>query len=97
MNKLRAALLGYRYYCIVPLLLSVIGCGLYMYDHIAVPLLLMKLATDGLIWYFITETRGHQFYYYYNLHVSKIFLFITWLLADLAVFCLLLWLTALIS
>ncbi len=97
LTKFRAALLCYRYYCIVPALLAIPGCWLYMQDRFALPLILMKLATDGLIWYFISSTRGHSFYYYYNLHVSKTFLFITWLLADLLIFSTLLWLTTLIS
>jgi len=94
-SKIRAALLCYKYYCVVPALLAIPGCWLYMQDRLVVPLIIIKATTDALIWFFITSMRGDQFYYYYNLHVSRTFLFLTWLLADLSLFCIMLWLTTL--
>ncbi len=97
LSKVRVALLYYRYYCVIPALLAIPGCWLYALDGFALPVILMKLATDCLVWYFVSSTGANKFYYFYNLHVSKTFLFITWLLADLLIFCSLLWLTTLIS
>ncbi|MCF8449968.1 MAG: hypothetical protein K9G49_08890 [Taibaiella sp.] len=94
--RFQVALYCYRYYCIIPALLSLPGCWLYAQDKVLLPLLIMKAATDVLIWYFITAFRSDKFYYYYNLNVSKTFLFITWLCADLVSFCVLLWLTTII-
>lgn len=86
-----------RHHATVPLLLSVLGCWLYSMERVAAPLLIMKAATDRLIWYFITATRQHLLFYYYNLHVSRTMLFLSWLFTDLVIFRILLWLTALIS
>ena len=93
--KLRAALLFYRHYCTVPLLLIIPGAWLYMLNGLLVPLLIVKVAANALVWYFIYTIRQDGFYYFYNLHVSRTFLFLTWLLADLFLFCTVLWLTTL--
>jgi hypothetical protein len=94
MSKVRAALLCYRYYAAVPLLLCLPGCWLYAVERLAVPLILMKALTNVLLWYFITATAPHRLFYYYNLHVSRWFLFATFLITDLFIFRVLLWLTA---
>ncbi|MBE2288868.1 MAG: hypothetical protein IAE95_04890 [Chitinophagaceae bacterium] len=94
MSKVRAALLCYRYYAAVPLVLCLPGCWIYAMERLVIPLLLMKALTDVLIWYFITATAPHRLFYYYNLHVSRRFLFVMFIVTDLFIFRILLWLTA---
>jgi hypothetical protein len=95
-SRLRAALLFYRYYALVPTLLWLPGIWLYRLDGLLVPLLFMKAAVNGLLWYFITATDDGAFYYYYNLHTPRALLFSVWFLLDIILFTCSLWLTALI-
>ncbi len=48
-------------------------------------LFLFKLATLGLIYYFMNEYKKKEYYYYQNLGVSKLFLWVGSLSLDLAV------------
>ncbi|GAA4462542.1 hypothetical protein GCM10023093_09350 [Nemorincola caseinilytica] len=93
--RLRIALLFYRYHCFVPTLLWLPGIWVYSLDGLLLPLLLMKAAVNGLLWYLISTTRHDRFYYYYNLHVSRPVLFLTWFFTDLLLFGISLWATAL--
>jgi len=94
-SRLRSALLFYRYHCVIPMLLWLPGIWLFSMDGLVLPLLLMKAAVNGLLWYFIGTMRAARFYYYYNLHVPRMVLFLTWFFADLLLFTISLWLTAL--
>ena len=53
---------------------------------IFVVLFWFKIATLGLIFYFINEYRQKEYYYYYNLGVSKGLLWATILVFDFALF-----------
>lgn len=88
MNKttLRAAWLCYRHHCTVPLLLGIPAYWLYLQDGALLPILIMKTATNGLIWYFVHLSSGNRFYYYYNLHASKTLLTLFWFIADIIIF-----------
>ena len=92
LQKLRVAFMCFRRNSAVPLLLSLAGCKKYVDDGFATPLLFMKAATSCLVWYFVVQLRSDALYFYYNLHASKRLLFTTWLLADLGIFSLFLWL-----
>jgi len=46
----------------------------------------LKLATLGLTWFFINDFRSKEYYYYQNLGISKILLWTSTILFDLALF-----------
>gem|GEM_PF-6019981 len=91
--RIRTALLFCRSHYHLPLLLWLPGLGLYRIDNLMLPLILMKAATNGLIWYYIVVLRGNALWYYNNLHLSNRQLFLFWTFTDLTLFTTLLWLS----
>jgi len=49
-------------------------------------LVLFKLATDFITGYFINQAKRRQFFYYYNQHISRGYLWSIAFLIDLLIF-----------
>ncbi|HEY4147485.1 MAG TPA: hypothetical protein VGM41_01085 [Chitinophagaceae bacterium] len=58
--------------------------------HILVPLLWLKAATLGLVFYFINSYKKKEFYYYRNLGISNVILWSTTLGFDIVLYIFLL-------
>ena len=96
LKKLNTALMFYRCYYAAPIFISLVCCALYLFNGKDVVMqLITKLATDGLILYFLTF-REEKFFYYYNLHISKALLLISFFIFDMFIFGILLWITCIL-
>ena len=65
-------------------------CCVWIFEHNGIstyfPLFWFKIATLGLIYYFINNFKSDEIYYYQNLGVSKIVLWSSTLAIDFALF-----------
>ena len=65
-------------------------CCVWIFQHNGIstyfPLFWFKIATLGLIYYFINNFKSNEIYYYQNLGVSKIVLWSSTLVFDFALF-----------
>jgi hypothetical protein len=52
-----------------------------------------KFIADLGIWYFITAYRGHRFFFYYNMQISKKALLVSFFLLDFSLLGISLWIT----
>lgn len=94
LEQIRAGLLLYRYYFVVSALFTVLFCFVYIFtQHDAVAALAGKTATTSVTLFFIRTLRNDTLYYYYNMHISKPLLASCYILADMLVFILCLWIT----
>ena len=93
-TRLRAILLFYR--SVAPFMLGVsaliVGGVLVpaMHDGLAVGLVpglvLLKLATGPVVWYLSERMQSNQYWFYYNLGLSRRFLWVSIVLLDGALF-----------
>jgi hypothetical protein len=87
-NLIRLILTFYKSYFLATFLITLI-C-LYIYNIYGIQtfvfLFWFKALTLGLIFYFITEYKRKEFYYYQNLGVSKLLLWATSLTFDFVLF-----------
>ncbi len=86
-------------YAFVSWVISFICLALIYMQGIAIitPLFWFKLLTLGIIVLFINSYKGNEFYYYQNLGASKLLLWISTLLLDMALFIVLLILMQLVK
>ena len=95
--KLKSAASFYTYYCGAPLGITLLSC--YASTRIEgslVAAITGKVTSEFVILYFVLALHSHRLYYYYNLHISRIYLLITFLTIDLLFFAAGLWITHLI-
>jgi hypothetical protein len=93
LQQVQAAMLFYRHHCIAPLLASLLCCRLYATNGDAPAQYLSKIAIDSALLCFIFSLKPGTLYYYYNLHISRAALVVSFLLTDLVIFSVCLWIT----
>jgi len=88
MRVLRLIGTFYKSYVIASSIIT-ISCMqlIYMYGiNIITVLIWFKLITLGIIVYYINSYKNNEFYYYQNLGLSKLFLWVSTILIDLSLF-----------
>lgn len=96
-GQMKAIVSFYRYYCVVPFLLSILCSYLYFIDGSLFAVLMIKLITGIGIRYFIISLQSNKLFYYYNQHISRILLWGSYFLFDLALLTILLCLIRLLK
>ena len=95
LKKIRLIWTFYQSFVLASMVITV--CCLYLYYKsdftLFAVLFWFKLATLGLIFYFVNSYQQHQYYYYQNLGVSKVLLWAATLTFDFALFLFLLFQT----
>ena len=78
----------YRSFSLPGIVFSVVCCWLFWkYGVSMLPVLvLFKLVTDFITGYFINQAKRRQFFYYYNQHISRGYLWSIAFLIDLLIF-----------
>lgn len=93
-RQIRVTFSFYKYFCLPPALLSVLFCFIYRANEDSILVAIAaKLLTDAAIWYFLTSFYGAYFYYYYNLHISKTILLVSFFIFDMLLLIIGLWIT----
>lgn len=94
LTQFKLTFLFYRYYWPVTVLLSGFCCFIYRAngDNIFAALS-AKLLTGLAAWYFVTTMQGNKLYYYYNLHIPRTVLLISFLFTDVLLLLIALWIT----
>ena len=94
LKQFQAAFFFYQHYWFTPLLLSVLCLILYRANGTDLwTAVACKMATNALVWFFIITFLKGKLYYYYNLHISKNLLLVSYFIIDLFLFGIGLWIT----
>lgn len=81
-GQLKAIFTFYRHFYVVPLLINILCCYLYFVDGLLFEVIMIKLVTDVGLRYFIVTLQSGKLFYYYNQHISKRMLWISYFLTD---------------
>jgi hypothetical protein len=93
LKQLRTAIVFYRHYCYAPFFTTILCCFLYARTADPLAQYATKLATDVALLYFIFSLDAAKLYYYYNLHISRVALIVSFFIIDLSAFTICLWIT----
>ncbi|WP_161499383.1 hypothetical protein [Flavipsychrobacter stenotrophus] len=96
-GQLKAIVAFYRYYCVLPVLLSMLCCYLFFIDGSLFAVLMIKLITGIGVRYFIILLQSNKLFYYYNQHMSRTLLWGSYFLFDLALLIVMLCLISLLK
>ena len=71
---LKAILLFYRGFCLITIMCSLGNAYLVHKEGLAMAFIVVfftKILTNALVWYFYHTFLEEEFFFYYNLHISK--------------------------
>jgi hypothetical protein len=81
----------YKHNSVAALCVTILCCIIYLKTGDIIAQYLTKLATDALVLYFVFSLKPCALYYYYNLHISRTTLVLSFIVTDLLFFSFCLW------
>lgn len=95
LKSIRIIFSFYRSFIIASSIITLVCLGIFQKNGPLVfgTIFLFKILTLGLIYYFIGKYKFKEFYYFQNLGISKVVLWVTTLFFDFALFIILMILT----
>jgi hypothetical protein len=81
----------YKHNSVAALCVTILCCIIYLKTGDIIAQFLTKVATDAMILYFLFSVKPSRLYYFYNLHVSRLALVLSFIFTDLLFFSFCLW------